>query len=286
HDQAGSGLEFNQPLLHHRGFRPIRLLTCLLNSLFMPHSPLVSVVIPTYYRNERLRNAIESINYQTYTNIEIIVVDDSGEEFAEHIVTEKSNSNIDLEYIPLQKNKGAHQARKVGVQSANGKYISFLDDDDEFTPDKISKQVNLIRQLDDVGIIYCGVERRNEFGDTIEKIFPDTDYRGDVLQDALEFRIVPCIPSTIFAQAEILKSINFPSNLGGADDISLNIELAQKTKFDFVSECLTINHSEPQSRSQSIDSYHGRERLLEIYGYLYDKYPGSDTLKNIRSNTL
>lgn len=241
----------------------------------MSHNPLVSVVIPTYYRNERLMNSIESLNDQTYSNIEAIIVDDSGEEFAKNAIDEMECSTIDIEYIPLQKNKGAHQARKAGVKSANGKYISFLDDDDEFAPDKISKQVRLIRQSDDVGVIYCGIDRKNQIGETIEKIFPDPNYEGDVLQDALEFHIVPCIPSTIFAQANILKSIRFPSNLGGADDISLNIELAQRTKFDFVPECLTINHSEPQSRSQSIESFHGRGRLLEIYDDLYDTYPES-----------
>jgi glycosyltransferase involved in cell wall biosynthesis len=114
----------------------------------MNNSPLVSVVITTYNRVVFLEKAIESVVNQTYTNIEIIVVDDgSKENYAESIC--KKYSNCSYFY---KKNGGISSARNFGVKNAKGQFIAFLDDDDLFMPNKIEEQVAILLKDNN---IYC-----------------------------------------------------------------------------------------------------------------------------------
>lgn len=114
----------------------------------MSTNPLVSVIITTYYRNELLREAIDSVKRQTYKPIEIIVVDDSGEEIAKEVVKE-----YDVTYIPKRKNEGQIAAWNSGISRCHGDFIQFLDDDDQLLETKIEKQVQKFRSSTNVGVI-------------------------------------------------------------------------------------------------------------------------------------
>ena len=111
-------------------------------------SPMVTVIIPTYKRTvEYLSRAVNSVINQTYSNIEIIVIDDSPEdyeyrndikEFMDSIVSER------IRYYQNEYNMGGSLARNRGISLANGQFVSFLDDDDEYKPEKIEKQVKFM----------------------------------------------------------------------------------------------------------------------------------------------
>lgn len=104
---------------------------------------LVSVVIPTYGRGDELRGAIDSVLKQSYLNVEVIVVDDNKSleniSKVKKIVGEYFNEKV--KYIGDGINRGGSGARNFGLENSNGTYIGFLDDDDVFEPDKITKQV-------------------------------------------------------------------------------------------------------------------------------------------------
>lgn len=123
-------------------------------------SPLVSVIIPTYSRPTNLCRAIDSVLHQTYSNIEIIVVDDNGKgsEFqkrTEEILRDYINRN-QIIYVTHETNKNGSAARNTGARLSHGEYIAFLDDDDEFTPEKIELQLErIINTSDDIGGCYC-----------------------------------------------------------------------------------------------------------------------------------
>ncbi len=123
-------------------------------------SPLVSVIIPTYKRPGKLGRAIESVLNQTYNNLEIIIVDDNNEGSVYREQTEKFMERYKKEskiiYLKHQQNKNASAARNTGLKRSKGKYIAFLDDDDEFLPTKLEKQIDeLSKQKDDWGGCYC-----------------------------------------------------------------------------------------------------------------------------------
>ena len=109
---------------------------------------MVSVIIPTYKRKlDYVSNALQSVINQTYDNIEIIVVDDSPSDFPyrddikNYIEGLKNNRII---YIRNEKNLGGSLSRNVGINAAHGEYITFLDDDDEYMPGKVEKQLKFM----------------------------------------------------------------------------------------------------------------------------------------------
>jgi len=91
--------------------------------------PLVSVIIPTYNREEIIEKAIISVLSQTYTNIQLIIVDDGSEDKTELLVKKFAG----VEYI-YQKHSGQSKARNTGLKHANGEYIASLDSDDTWNP--------------------------------------------------------------------------------------------------------------------------------------------------------
>ncbi len=121
---------------------------------------LVSVVIPTYSRPRVLKRALDSVLNQTYRNLDIIVVDDnadSAENRAEvaRIVNAANDPRVTL--IQNEKNLGGSLTRNAGIARAKGEYIAFLDDDDEYLPERIARQLERFRQteLPNVALVYC-----------------------------------------------------------------------------------------------------------------------------------
>lgn len=121
-------------------------------------TPLVSVIITTYRRDEYLRRALRSVFAQTYPNIEMIVVDDNADaEWNKKIesITEQERLNTDrpLKYIKTESNLGAAAARNLGIKASTGEYITFLDDDDIYLEEKVSRQLEDMLRIDaDFGI--------------------------------------------------------------------------------------------------------------------------------------
>lgn len=123
----------------------------------------VSVVIPSYGGGQYLQRCVDSVLNQTYTNIEVIVVDDNGVGTEHQISTacqmEKYANDKRVKYVCHEVNKNGSAARNTGVNNSTGEYIALLDDDDEFLPEKIAKQVEDLSALDEnYALVYCGME--------------------------------------------------------------------------------------------------------------------------------
>lgn len=168
---------------------------------------LVSVIVPTYSRPINLLRAINSILEQTYKNIEIIVVDDNGIGSKEQLDTE----NILSEYIkdkkviycPHEVNMNGSAARNTGLKIAKGKYIGFLDDDDEFISNKIEIQVNALESLDKSwGGCYCNT---NLIGK--RKVILNNDKSGNLAEDLLLCK-VRFNTSSLLLRKEVCDNLN------------------------------------------------------------------------------
>lgn len=122
--------------------------------------PLVSVIITTYKRPDYLERAIDSVKSQTFRSLEIIVVDDNNAGTKYRRLTEQVMSKYaeekSIKYIPHSENKNGAAARNTGIQHAQGNYITFLDDDDIYYPEKVEKQVNFLKNTKDFEGVYCG----------------------------------------------------------------------------------------------------------------------------------
>lgn len=120
---------------------------------------LVSVVITTYRRSFQLERALKSVLAQTYKYIEVIVVDDNKEEKyhdeVQKIVNKFEDSRVRL--IINEHNLGGALSRNVGIEISKGKYVAFLDDDDEYFPEKVEKQIECFKFSKQIklGLVYC-----------------------------------------------------------------------------------------------------------------------------------
>ena len=119
---------------------------------------LVSVIIITYCRPvQMLLRAVNSARHQTYSNLEIIVVDDSPATFAQRDAVQEaiqSLQDIRIVYLRHEKNMGACVARNTGIAAATGQYIMYLDDDDELLPDNIERRLHVFAENPDLGMVY------------------------------------------------------------------------------------------------------------------------------------
>lgn len=114
----------------------------------------VSVIIPTLGRPETFR-AIQSVVDQTYKGeIEIVVVDD-GDHHDEEKIKSLAKEKRYILYAKLKERKGSPHARNIGWSLSNGVFTAFLDDDDEWYPEKLEKQINLLLQHPDCPIVTC-----------------------------------------------------------------------------------------------------------------------------------
>jgi glycosyltransferase involved in cell wall biosynthesis len=116
---------------------------------------LVSVVIPTYNRAHLVGRAIRSVLGQTFSDFELIVVDDGSTDNTVEVVRGFQDPRIRL--VRLAKNCGGSRARNEGIRVARGEWVAFLDDDDEWLPRKLELQVARLSEFDDprVTVVYC-----------------------------------------------------------------------------------------------------------------------------------
>lgn len=118
--------------------------------------PFFSVIIPTYNRKKRVLNAIESVLKQTFIDFELIVVDDGSTDGTKDVIAPIIDTRIKYLY---QKNSGAPVARNAGIKAAQGDYISFLDSDDIFLPEKLEKVYQEIQKFPTESILISSHRR-------------------------------------------------------------------------------------------------------------------------------
>lgn len=213
----------------------------------------VSVIIPTFKRSDYLVRAINSVLNQTYKNIEIIVVDDNDGDDEYRKVTKSMIQPYLLDksilYLEHSENKGLPSARNTGVKSATGIYIAFLDDDDEWLPEKIEKQINLFDTLpEDYGIVSCGWNLIHSVNHYKKELYPN--YKGDLSKILALNHFSP--PSMVVIKKEAFDRVGgFDENFRWRQDIELYFRLAPFYLFDYVPEVLVNYYYHPESMSRN-----------------------------------
>src|ERR1700722_1458117 len=108
----------------------------------LPRSPLVSIIIPVFNRPKELAAALRSVSAQTFSNREVIVVDDASSDASSEVAFQAGPAGK-VRVIRHEKNEGPSEARNSGISAARGRYVSFLDSDDSWHPEKLRKQVEM-----------------------------------------------------------------------------------------------------------------------------------------------
>jgi glycosyltransferase involved in cell wall biosynthesis len=141
-------------------------------------NPLISIIIPSYNRENLIRETLDSIIEQTYTNWECIVIDDRSADGTDAILKEYSNRDNRFIVIskPLELKQGASVSKNLGLQLARGEYIQFLDSDDILAENKLEKQFDALKNENEKVISVCITSNFKEIGDAVVLDFDRKDY--------------------------------------------------------------------------------------------------------------
>lgn len=236
----------------------------------------VSIIIPTYMRDESLKRAIESAVCQTYKNIEIIVVDDNKDDEykfkVENIVKEFNDNRIIL--IKHKINLNGAVARNTGIRNSTGTYICFLDDDDEFLPSKIEKQVYLLEQLDSsYGAVSC-LWTRFENNIMVDK---GAIYSEDNLhKNVLKMKVKIMLPTVMFEKSKLCETGIFDINLKRHQDVQLFLDFLMKYKLKVMPDYLVKINTDSKINKLSA------EKLIEVKKYFFTSMSKHMSIYNIK----
>ena len=208
---------------------------------------LVSVVIPTYNQAGYLRQAIESILGQTYSNIELIVVDDGSTDETSELLSQYRGRLVAIR----SPNSGTACARNVGVREAKGEFVAFLDHDDLWVSQKLEWQMELFAVDPGIGLVYGGVEFfRAEDGVTTANYYPGSPLD---FHELLGHTIVAL--QTVVIRSSVLASVGgFDPSLRGTDDWDFCMRVASTSKMRGVDRpCVRVRlHPDNQSRKTNM----------------------------------
>ena len=132
--------------------------------------PIISIIIPVYnslYIEESIKSCVAQSIGREY--LEIIIINDASTDETKEILSELSEKYA-IKIIHLKNNSGPAAARNSGMESATGKFISFLDSDDMMKKDKLEKQLNYLSDKPDVDIVISGIDEVNQNGDFIRNL--------------------------------------------------------------------------------------------------------------------
>ncbi len=165
--------------------------------------PKVSVIIPTYNRAQSLNRAIQSVLDQTYQNFELIVVDDGSKDDIETVIRGFSDNRI--KYFRHDVNLGGSAARNTGIKNSTGKYLAFLDSDDEWLERKLELQVHAVenRPSDAWSGVYCDfILYTNGKSEVVEAV-----KCGNLKKDLLNLEVSLCAGSTLLISKSVTDDI-------------------------------------------------------------------------------
>jgi len=225
------------------------MITCL---RMRKENPLVSVIIPTYNRGWILKEAIDSVLAQDFTDFELIVVDDGSNDNTHDILNFYKEDILVLQ----QENKGVSSARNRGIVSASGKFIAFLDSDDLWLPKKLSMQLDFFNANPDA--LICQTEEkwlRNGI-----RVNPKKRHKklsGDIFEPSLYLCLVS--PSAVMIKRSLFKKTGmFDESLPACEDYDIWLRISSRDPVYLIDTPLIIKrggHDDQLSRSSGLDRY-------------------------------
>jgi len=229
---------------------------------------LISIVIPTYKRNEILLRAIDSCLTQTYKNIEIIVVDDNDPKSEYRISTEKMMKKYaDDErviYIQHEINKNGAAARNTGIKYAKGEYISFLDDDDYYYPKKIEKQTKFLDEHSEFDGVYCW----REDDVSINK----GKYTGDLSIQLLLNEYMPQTSALMFRRTALIDIGMFNEKFRRHQDVEILLRFFEKYKMGYVPYIgVFMDFGDRSNEIHGMQLEENKERFLNTFSNTIEK---------------
>jgi len=224
--------------------------------------PLVSVVIPTHNAAGTIRRALLSVQRQTYSPLEIIVVNDGSTDATNSVVNNLAIDSIEL--VTLDRNNGAAFARNIGIRRSRGAFVAFLDADDEWLPEKTARQMVRLVNNPDMTFVACAAGHVTGASEMPYKMNADRQPATgrDAWKTLLAYTYVatPCV----IARRQALFDVGlFETSFSIAEDQDLWIRLARAGEVGFIDEILAYVNDTPGSLTKR-HGQHATRTVLDM----------------------
>ena len=242
----------------------------------MSPNPLVSVVIPAYNCAPFISETLESVYRQTYTNLEIVLVDDGSTDDTPSALAPHMDR---IRYL-YQENKGTAAARNAGIQMAKGDLIAFLDNDDLWFPEKIDLQVRVLQEHPECGLVFTDgkeidgsrVLRDSLMANHLQSWIDQRDdqdsrvMHGWLFNELITLNFI-CSASGVMVRKQSVKRIGgFDERIAIADDYDLYLRMARLYPMAYLRPCLYVwrYRKESQSGSRNNRQYRWTKAMLPV----------------------
>ena len=228
-------------------------------------SSKVSAIITTHNRVNDVVKAIESVKRQSYKDLDIIVVDDASEDETQSVCEDISG----IKYIRVEKedSKGGNHARNIGVLHSHSEYIAFLDDDDQWLPDKVEKQVQMFEENPTLSFVYCDMHVLT--GRKFLNYNVHFNVEGDVIAQHLYWKPI-CTTSAMMTKKNLLLSFGgFDEKVKYWQEYELTLQLIKRGNVGLVHEPLIYYYRNLNDRKRLTNNY---DNWLASVDYILDKH--------------
>ncbi|MFH1552199.1 MAG: glycosyltransferase [Candidatus Omnitrophota bacterium] len=214
----------------------------------MGAQPFFSVIIPTFNRRSFLEKAVDSVLGQTFTDLELIVIDDGSTDDTEQLILSYNDKR--LTYIH-QPNRGVSRARNTGLEASKGEFIAFLDSDDYWASEKLKKTAGYIKNFPDIGIFHTEEEWYRK-GVHLNQMEKHKKPSGLVYKYALPLCCISI--STAAVKKDIFTRVGvFDEDLEACEDYDFWLRATSIYEVKLIPEALTIKDGgRPDQLSSSI----------------------------------
>lgn len=231
---------------------------------------LVSIIMPTYNCASFIEESIISVIKQTYTNWELIIIDDFSIDNTTEVVNKYVKSDNRIKYLKLDVNSGAAIARNTGMEIAKGKYIAFLDSDDLWMEKKLEKQISFMEEnkYNFTCTKYRQIDEYGKENGVIIKVKKKVDYNGVLLS-------CPIGNSTVIYNVKELGKFQVP-NIRKRNDDALWLQILKKEKYAYGLDEVLMEY---RVRGNSISS--NKFDLIKYHWYLYREIENISIIRSV-----
>lgn len=227
----------------------------------MNSSPLISIVLPTYNRANLISETIESVINQSYTNWELIVIDDGSTDKTQEVVMAFHDSRIHYYLIEHSGNLG--KVRNEGIHKSSGELIAFLDSDDLWNSNKLERQLSLLEQYTQASFAFSNGDQFGE--NTTPTPALENFFVGQIFMPFLfEGRFIYYVPSLLFRKDVLSKVPLLNENLRSACDILFFLQLAHQVQGLFTNEALVKIRKHSTNHSREMEHMADEEYLIVL----------------------
>lgn len=211
--------------------------------------PLISVIIPVYNGARTIRETIDSVLSQSFSDFELLIINDGSTDNTLDVVARFSDPRIHVFSYP---NAGSNPSRNRGIDFAKGDYLSFIDADDLWTPDKLEAQLQALRDNPLAGVAYSWTDCLDEKGQFLRQ-GPHARVSGDVLANLLLTDWIGSGSNVLIRKQTCIEAGKFDESLPNAQDWDMWLRLAARCQFACVPRVQVLYRVSAHSLSTNVE---------------------------------